>query len=1105
NGGAIISTSIHQHSPFAYKRATKSGYTLIDPNTFGRTQFNYKIQAADELKDAQTTCSTDNAQVCDTYQLINICRSGGGTDLNDDFYFASNPYYNNVESKQYLTYPMVKLNKTDCFAPDDLEYDFMKSQFTPVKVTDLTGTIRDVHKYDGFYYIQKDGGVWKNDKAWFEGADVTNNSNLDNTSQFIFNRNGSYNYSFLTFSSSAIKYYHNVNKTLSTGYLYTNLKDLTFFNKNSSSNQGLALYDTDKVRNTTYYGSPADNEISLDGKMTSVSADLVTSSDSFNGYHYSKGDDITWALAKTHCEAKTNRNMVSIHSQDQWTFIDGNYANSNAWVGYKDNGNADYDYLYTDGSPFDFYKWKDSNHPNSTSNQCARFNNSHLIEDKSCTGTEVAFCMEPLQKFQKRYEHEAVVHGSEMYVIGGTDNTNYFNDVWSSTDGETWTKKGYSKDPYLKLQINSNDINGATKFFDSSGNNHRVNNNNTVTHSIDQKELSNTSYFFDSSNRYLTISDSDDFTFGTGDFTIEMWLHPKEVSDTTYREQYSHYGGSNYIIRTYIREDNFYFQVRNGSGADKVFISTSAPTKDVWTHVAIVKKGNNYTIYFNGAIKTTQTNAYNLPNISSTLYFGWNYDGYADEIRISKGIARYNNAFPKPTRKPGHIFQKQSSHQAVSFGGNIWVFGGTNGTTNSEIWSSTDGQNWAFRGYGPWGNIKQHQVIEFNSKLWLIGGADMPADYIWSSSDGVTWTQETLTGTTISKREEHRLVTHNDGSGEKLYILGGHNGTAYTNDIFRSSNGTAWSKIANAPWSIRNRHVALSYDDGDNARIIVTGGTNGSASNNEIWSSYDGITWYDHGTSSGYGVRLDMEAVVLNDLVYTIGGSIQNQATNNNEVYSSSFENLSVRKLAERNYYNGESKPNTYFVMSYSQDNGGDGYTHVRYYKSDATSVDKGKDFKIIDGDKGRNLLCPGEGACYVTDTGGGFHSIYADTSSAYDPTWSLNKNVSALLGLNISTKSIIHMAATTASGAKTLYLLDTDGQVYSLGLNSDGKATATLTAMDMGQAITGGGTYSYSSGRITLVDGKDDEIIITGRANNIVIKRNQRTGKFACCTQGLE
>ncbi|MCO4784117.1 MAG: hypothetical protein KC646_17460 [Candidatus Cloacimonetes bacterium] len=1105
NGGAIISTSIHQHSPFAYKRATKSGYTLIDPNTFGRTQFNYKIQAADELKDAQTTCSTDNAQVCDTYQLINICRSGGGTDLNDDFYFASNPYYNNVESKQYLTYPMVKLNKTDCFAPDDLEYDFMKSQFTPVKVTDLGGTIKDLHKIGNKYFVKIDNAIWESTKAWYEGGNIASGSSLESFAEIYENRNGHADYSAISFSNDRIRRYYIPTSVFTTSTGFTSIKDLTFFNKNTDSGGGLVIHNTDKVRNILNTGGITGNDISLDGKMTSVSADLVTSSNSFNGYHYSKGDDITWALAKTHCEAKTNRNMVSIHSQDQWTFIDGNYANSNAWVGYKDNGNADYDYLYTDGSPFDFYKWKDSNHPNSTSNQCARFNNSHLIEDKSCTGSETAFCMEPLQKFQKRYEHEAFVHGSDMYVIGGADGTNYFNDVWSSSDGATWAKKGYSTDPFLKLQINSNDLNGVTKIFDTSGRNHNLSNTNTVTHQTTTKNFNSSSLDFKSSNEYISIPDSADWNLLSNDFTIETWINPNTVSTTTNRYIFLHFQNASNNYQLTINDNLLLFKATSG-GSEIVSFNTAAPPINTWTHIALVKSNNVYKIYYDGVLQTTHSDSSSIPDISGSIWLGYRVDGFIDNFRFSNGVARYVQSFPKPTRNIGHIFQKQSSHQSVSFAGNMWVFGGANAKgSNSEIWSSSDGQNWSFRGYGPWGKIKQHQVIEFNSKLWLIGGADKGVDFIWSSSDGVTWAQETLSGTSISKREEHRLVTHNDGSGEKLYILGGHNGTAYTNDVFRSSNGTAWSKIANAPWSIRNRHVALSYDDGDNARIIVTGGTNGSASNNEIWSSYDGITWYDHGTSSGYGVRRDMEAVVLNNLVYTIGGSIQNQATNNNEVHSSSFEKLSVRKLAERNYYSGKSKPNTYFVMSYSQNNGGDGYTHVRYYKSDATSVDKGKDFKIIDGDKGRNLLCPGEGACYVTDTGGGFHSIYANTSSAYDPTWTLNKNVSTLLGLNISTKSIIHMAATTASGAKTLYLLDTDGQVYSLGLNSDGKATATLTAMDMGQAITGGGTYSYGSGRITLVDGKDDEIIITGRANNIVIKRNQRTGKFACCTQGLE
>jgi len=43
-------------------------------------------------------------------------------------------------------------------------------------------------------------------------------------------------------------------------------------------------------------------------------------------------------------------------------------------------------------------------------------------------------------QFPRRGNHTAVVHGNALYVIGGWNSGNFFNDVWKSTDnGQTWS------------------------------------------------------------------------------------------------------------------------------------------------------------------------------------------------------------------------------------------------------------------------------------------------------------------------------------------------------------------------------------------------------------------------------------------------------------------------------------------------------------------------------------------------------------------------------------------------------------------------------------------------------------------------------------------
>ena len=44
------------------------------------------------------------------------------------------------------------------------------------------------------------------------------------------------------------------------------------------------------------------------------------------------------------------------------------------------------------------------------------------------------------KKWKARYYHTSVVFNSKIWVMGGYDGTDNFNDVWSSPDGETWTE-----------------------------------------------------------------------------------------------------------------------------------------------------------------------------------------------------------------------------------------------------------------------------------------------------------------------------------------------------------------------------------------------------------------------------------------------------------------------------------------------------------------------------------------------------------------------------------------------------------------------------------------------------------------------------------------
>ena len=97
-------------------------------------------------------------------------------------------------------------------------------------------------------------------------------------------------------------------------------------------------------------------------------------------------------------------------------------------------------------------------------------------------------------------------------------------------------------------------------------------------------------------------------------------------------------------------------QLYDGTSAPAA-ISTGTIANDTWTHVAAVRKGSTVTLYINGTADGTMSSSVNVMShgalqvgrqvaVSSTAQM---WQGYIDELRVSKGIARWTADFTPPT------------------------------------------------------------------------------------------------------------------------------------------------------------------------------------------------------------------------------------------------------------------------------------------------------------------------------------------------------------------------------------------------------------------------------------------------------------------------
>ena len=159
-----------------------------------------------------------------------------------------------------------------------------------------------------------------------------------------------------------------------------------------------------------------------------------------------------------------------------------------------------------------------------------------------------------------------------------------------------------------------------------------------------------------------------DFNFGTGDFTVECWIYIA-VTPTAQTWLMS-FGpnGSGAVSR------GWGVRLHDGTTAGLSFVYQnsgnvannfgSLPSATTWAHIAFCRSGAVMRCFVNGAqLGSTWTLPYSsIDNTSATDYYGiggfdnsnngypgryW-YNGLIDDLRITKGIARYTSNFTAP-------------------------------------------------------------------------------------------------------------------------------------------------------------------------------------------------------------------------------------------------------------------------------------------------------------------------------------------------------------------------------------------------------------------------------------------------------------------------
>ncbi|MDP6251853.1 MAG: immunoglobulin domain-containing protein, partial [Verrucomicrobiota bacterium] len=188
---------------------------------------------------------------------------------------------------------------------------------------------------------------------------------------------------------------------------------------------------------------------------------------------------------------------------------------------------------------------------------------------------------------------------------------------------------------------------GTTSTTDFSNSGHSPVFNGDAKISAGRSKYGGTSCYFDGGGDYLTIPDSEDWNFGTGDFTIEFWVLRTGVSkyEGILGENAQSWNSGVPQIVIY----NTKILITEGKSANKTQASTSF-TANTWYHVAFSRGEGVMRLFVNGKLEgfAADAHSYDFNELRIGRYnVGADYDfaGYLDDLRITKGVARYSSNF----------------------------------------------------------------------------------------------------------------------------------------------------------------------------------------------------------------------------------------------------------------------------------------------------------------------------------------------------------------------------------------------------------------------------------------------------------------------------
>jgi len=416
-----------------------------------------------------------------------------------------------------------------------------------------------------------------------------------------------------------------------------------------------------------------------------------------------------------------------------------------------------------------------------------------------------------------------------------------FDNSYACDTGQNGTM---SVDGQTKLLLHMDGTNGSTTFLDSETTPKTVTANGQAYTDTRQSKFGGSSAFFDGTGDYLSLADSDDWNFGSQDFTIDTWVRFNTISGVI--SFYSQYvDNSNRLLFYYSTAASEIRMLNDNTGSEIQIGQSWSPSTNTWYHIAFVKSGNNGSFFIDGTMLGSGLNfSLAIKDLAAVVEIGrhaeaggqYYFDGWIDEFRVSKGIARWTSTFTVPTAQYPFEFETGKYGQGAKFNANAsyltlkdstdWNFGAGDFSIDTWVRFNSVAANTQLIG---------HQDLSVSNQDWVImyRPGSTALNFEWTTDGSSTKTRGGVWNPSTGTWYHLAFVR----SGSTLYIF--IDGVSQT--LTGASIGSDSLFDSTDVLAVGARHNGAFYDTPLNGTLDEVRITKGRArTQNEIYQEYVG-------------------------------------------------------------------------------------------------------------------------------------------------------------------------------------------------------------------------------------------------------------------------